>query len=36
MYDVNDKGERVYWDDAKRASELSDAQQLVDKWCDKE
>ena len=36
MYDINDKGERVYWDDAKRDSELSDAQQSVDKWCNKE
>lgn len=33
LYDVNEKGERVYWDDDKRASELSDAQQSVEKWC---
>jgi hypothetical protein len=33
FYDVNEEGERVYWDDDKRASELSDAQKSVDEWC---
>jgi len=35
LYDVNEKGEREYWDDGKRASELDDAQKSVEKWCNK-
>lgn len=33
MYEVDEHGERVYWDDAKRASELAEAQKLIEEWC---
>ena len=33
LYEVNEKGERSYWDDATRASKLAEAQAQVDEWC---
>ena len=33
MYSVNDKGEREYWDDSRRNSEVQTAQDAIDKWC---
>ena len=33
LYEVNEQGERSYWDDATRSSKLSEAQGQVDEWC---
>lgn len=33
LYEVDEKGERQYWDDATRASKLAEAQKSVDEWC---
>lgn len=33
LYEVNEKGERHYWDDKERQKKLAEAQQSVNKWC---
>lgn len=33
LYEVNEKGERHYWNDGERQKKLSEAQESVDKWC---
>lgn len=33
LFEVDEKGERHYWDDATRASKLSEAQAQVQEWC---
>lgn len=33
LYEVNEKGERSYWDDTTRQSKMSEAQSQVDEWC---
>jgi hypothetical protein len=33
LYEVNEQGERSYWDDATRAAKLAEAQSQVDEWC---
>jgi hypothetical protein len=33
LYEVNEKGERNYWDDATRQAKMSEAQSQVDEWC---
>jgi len=33
IYDINDKGEREYWDDSKRVEKKAQAQELIDKYC---
>ena len=36
IYEVDDKGERVYWDDNTRTAKLAEAQKDVDQWCSQE
>ncbi|MGD8938092.1 MAG: DUF4124 domain-containing protein [Gammaproteobacteria bacterium] len=36
IYEVDEQGERVYWDDNTRQAKLAEAQQDVDKWCGQE
>jgi len=36
IYEVDEQGERVYWDDNTRQSKLAEAQKDVDKWCSQE
>lgn len=36
LYEVNEKGERQYWDDNTRQAKLADAQKDVDQWCGEE
>ena len=36
LYEVDKKGERVYWDDATRQAKQADAQADVSKWCGQE
>jgi glucan-binding YG repeat protein len=33
MYEVDEKGERTYWDDTTRAAKMQEAQAQVDEWC---
>lgn len=33
IYEVNEQGERVYWDDETRKQKIEDAQKTVDEWC---
>jgi hypothetical protein len=33
MYEVDEKGERHYWDDATRAAKLTEAQKSIEQWC---
>ncbi|MGD8568244.1 MAG: DUF4124 domain-containing protein [Gammaproteobacteria bacterium] len=33
LYEVNEKGERNYWDDSTRQAKMSEAQSQVDEWC---
>lgn len=33
IYEVNEKGERVYWDDSTIKSKLEEAQKAVEEWC---
>ena len=33
LYEVDENGERQYWDDAQRQAKLASAQADVDKWC---
>jgi len=33
LFEVNEKGEHIYWDDATKASKLAEAQASVDQWC---
>jgi hypothetical protein len=36
LYEVNEKGERIYWDDATRKAKQEEAQKNVDEWCGQE
>lgn len=36
LYEVNEKGERNYWDDNTRKAKLEEAQKNVDQWCGQE
>jgi uncharacterized iron-regulated membrane protein len=36
IYEVDEQGERAYWDDQTRQAKLAEAQQDVDKWCTQE
>jgi len=36
LYEVDEKGERHYWDDDTRKAKLEDAQKNVDQWCAQE
>ena len=36
IYEVDEKGERVYWDDNTRKAKMAEAQKDVDKWCGQE
>ena len=33
LYEVNEKGERSYWNDATRQAKMAEAQAQVDEWC---
>lgn len=36
LYEVDEKGERHYWDDSTRKAKLAEAQSNVDEWCNQE
>jgi len=36
LYEVNEKGERSYWDDNTRKAKMEEAQKNVDEWCGQE
>lgn len=36
LYEMDEKGERHYWDDETRNGKMADAQKDVDKWCGQE
>jgi hypothetical protein len=36
LYEVNEKGQRLYWDDDTRKAKLEEAQKNVDEWCGQE
>jgi hypothetical protein len=36
IYEVDEQGERIYWDDNTRKAKLADAQKDVDEWCGQE
>ena len=36
LYEMDEKGERHYWDDETRKGKMADAQKDVDKWCGQE
>ena len=33
LYEVNEKGERSYWNDATRQAKMAEAQAQVNEWC---
>ena len=33
LYEVDEKGERKFWDDATVAAKRAEAQELINKWC---
>lgn len=33
LYEVDESGERTYWDDATRAAKMQEAQSQIDEWC---
>lgn len=33
LYEVDENGERTYWDDATRGAKMQEAQAQVDEWC---
>ena len=35
LYEIDKDGERVYWDDAKRAAKIKEGEKSVEKWCNK-
>jgi len=34
LYEVDESGERTYWDDATRAAKMQEAQAQINEWCD--
>lgn len=36
IYEVDEQGERVYWDDNTRKAKLAEAQKDVEQWCSQE
>ena len=35
LYEVDESGERTYWDDATRAAKMQESQAQINEWCNK-